>query len=55
MIARQPKPTGPGSAVGNKTVSTAFREILRTGPDSGSYSAPTSLAALPRLVAPCRR
>jgi len=50
LIARQPEPTGPGSAVGSKTVSKAFSEMLRTRPDFGSYSASTGPDHIDRTV-----
>ena len=50
LIARQPEPTGPGGEIGNRTVSETFREILRTHPDAGNYSAPTGLDHIDRTI-----
>jgi diguanylate cyclase (GGDEF)-like protein/PAS domain S-box-containing protein len=50
MIVRYPEPTGPGSAVGNTTVSKEFVAALQRNPNAGVFSAPTGLDKIERTV-----
>jgi diguanylate cyclase (GGDEF)-like protein len=51
LVARHPEPGGAASAIGSANVSAKLKEVLRSGPESGTYIATTALDGIERVNA----